>query len=119
MDTDTEKGAMSVIETSESTQTASSRRVSKEDATIVEVERDTGEVQQDEVELYNPHIDVSGVDEKKPGPNGSLQSYGSMMGVNRRRVSGRRSSPRWKMRWGALLSRMETADPELVFRPGS
>lgn len=65
MDTDTEKGAMSVIETSESTQTASSRRVSKEDATIVEVERDAGEVQQDEVELYNPHIDVSGVDEKK------------------------------------------------------
>ncbi|TFY63768.1 hypothetical protein EVJ58_g3074 [Rhodofomes roseus] len=61
---DTEKGSTTVIESSDSQKTISSRRMSKEDQAIVEVERDAPEVQQDEVPLYNPHIDVSGVDEK-------------------------------------------------------
>ena len=62
---DTEKGASSMNESSESTQTVPSRRMSKEEATIVEVERDVDEVQQSEMEVYNPHIDVSCVNEKK------------------------------------------------------
>ena len=65
MDSDTEKGASSIIESAESTREVSSRRMSKEEATIVEVVRDAGEVQQIGTELYNPHIDVSGIDEKK------------------------------------------------------
>lgn len=65
MDAESEKGANSVIEYSQLTPAASSRRMSKEEATIVEVERDAEKVQQDEMELYNPHIDVSGVNEKK------------------------------------------------------